>query len=255
MRFFKEHGHCLKEGVAHDYSHREALAKLLRFESSATESGKFTSLADYVMRMPEEQKEIYFLSAANREACEAAPSYEVFREKKWEMLFLSDARDEFVLESLREFDGKKLVAAEKADVKLERESKGLDEATAAKLAEFIKETVGERIGEVRVSKRLVGSPAIALSSDSEMTVNMRRMMKALNRDGMAGPDPMPDIEINPDHALIVSLEKVRNSDAELGKVVAQQVADQTLAAAGLLDDPRTMLGRMTSLLEKLCAKP
>ena len=255
VRFFKEHGHCLKEGVAHDYSHREALAKLLRFESSATESGKFTSLADYVSRMPEEQKEIYFLSAANREACEAAPSYEVFREKKWEMLFLSDARDEFVLESLREFDGKKLVAAEKADVKLERESKGLDEATAAKLAEFIKETVGERIGEVRVSKRLVGSPAIALSSDSEMTVNMRRMMKALNRDGMAGPDPMPDIEINPDHALIVSLEKVRNSDAELGKVVAQQVADQALAAAGLLDDPRTMLGRMTSLLEKLCAKP
>jgi HSP90 family molecular chaperone len=107
---------------------------------------------------------------------------------------------------------------------------------------------------VRVSKRLVGSPAIALSSDSEMTVNMRRMMKALNRDGMAGPDPMPDIEINPDHALIVSLSKLSASDAELGKVVAQQVADQALAAAGLLDDPRMMLGRMTTLLEKLCGK-
>ena len=253
-RFFKEHGHCLKEGVAHDWSHRDALAKLLRFESSTTESGKFTSLADYVSRMPEEQKEIYYLSAANREACEAAPSYEVFREKKWEMIFLTDARDEFVLENLREFDGKKLVAAEKADVKLERESKGLDADTAGKLAEFIKETVGDRVGEVRVSKRLVGSPAIALSSDSEMTVNMRRMMKALNRDGETGPEPKPDIEINPDHALIVSLEKVRNSDAELGQVVAQQVADQALAAAGLLDDPRTMLGRMTTLLEKLCGK-
>jgi len=253
-RFFKEHGHCLKEGVAHDWSHRDALAKLLRFESSTTESGKFTSLADYVSRMPEEQKEVYYLSAANREACEAAPSYEVFREKKWEMLFLTDARDEFVLENLREFDGKKLVAAEKADVKLERESKGLGEDDAKKLAEFIKETVGERIGEVRVSKRLVGSPAIALSSDSEMTVNMRRMMKALQRDPDGMPEPKPDIEINPDHALIVSLEKVRNSDAELGKVVAQQVADQALAAAGLLDDPRTMLGRMTSLLEKLCGK-
>ena len=253
-RFFKEHGHCLKEGVAHDWSHRDALAKLLRFESSTTESGKFTSLADYVSRMPEEQKEIYYLSAANREACEAAPSYEVFREKKWEMIFLTDARDEFVLENLREFDGKKLVAAEKADVKLERESKGLDADTAGKLAEFIKETVGDRVGEVRVSKRLVGSPAIALSSDSEMTVNMRRMMKALSRDGETGPEPKPDIEINPDHPLIVSLEKARNSDAELGKVVAQQVADQALAAAGLLDDPRTMLGRMTGLLEKLCAK-
>ena len=253
-RFFKEHGHCLKEGVAHDWSHREALAKLLRFESSTTEGGKFTSLADYVSRMPEEQKEIYYLSAANREACEAAPSYEVFREKKWEMLFLTDARDEFVLENLREFDGKKLVAAEKADVKLEHESKGLDAETAGKLAEFIKESVGDRVGEVRVSKRLVGSPAIALSSDTEMTVNMRRMMKAIQRDMNAGPEPKPDIEINPDHALIVSLEKLRNSDAELGKTVALQVADQALAAAGLLDDPRTMLGRMTALLEKLCGK-
>ena len=253
-RFFKEHGHCLKEGVSNDWAHREALAKLLRFESSATDAGKFTSLAEYITRMPEEQKEIYFLSAANREACEAAPSYEVFREKKWEMFFLTDARDEFVLEQLREFDGKKLVAAEKADVKLERESKGLDADAAGKLAEFIKETVGERIGEVRVSQRLVGSPAIALSSDSEMTVNMRRMMKALNRDGEGGPEPKPDIEINPDHPLIVSLEKLRGSDADLGKIVAQQVADQALAAAGLLDDPRTMLGRMTSLLEKLCAK-
>ncbi len=253
-RFFKEHGHCIKEGVSNDYAHRDALAKLLRFESSATEAGKFTSLADYVSRMPEEQKEIYYLSAANREACEAAASYEVFREKKWEMLFLSDARDEFVLEQLREFDGKKLVAAEKSDVKLERESKGLNADAAAKLAEFIKETVGDRVGEVRVSKRLVGSPAIALSSDTEMTVNMRRMMKALQRDAEAMPEAKPDIEINPDHALIVSLAKLSTSDAELGKVVAQQVADQALAAAGLLDDPRTMLGRMTGLLEKLCAK-
>ena len=87
-----------------------------------------------------------------------------------------------------------------------------------------------------------------------MTVNMRRMMKALNRDGMAGPEPMPDIEINPEHTLIVSLEKLRDSDADLGKIVALQVADQALAAAGLLDDPRTMLGRMTDLLEKLCGK-
>ena len=107
---------------------------------------------------------------------------------------------------------------------------------------------------MRVSKRLVGSPAIALSSDTEMTVNMRRMMKAMQRDMDTGPEPKPDIEINPDHALIVSLEKLRASDADLGRTVALQVADQALAAAGLLDDPRTMLGRMTGLLEKLCAK-
>ena len=225
---------------------------LLRFESGATDAGKFTSLPEYVSRMPADQKEIYFLSAASRDACEAAPSYEVFREKKWEVLFLTDGRDEFVLEHLREFDGKKLVAAEKADVKLDKESKGLDADAARLLANFIKETVGDRVGEVRVSKRLVGSPAIALSSDTEMTTNMRRMMKALQRDKEAGPEPKPDIEINPDHPLLVSLEKLRHSNAELGRQVAEQVTDQALAAAGLLADSRSMLGRMTTLLEKLC---
>ena len=253
-RFFREHGHCLKEGVTTDWQHRGGIAKLLRFESSTTEAGKFTSLTDYVSRMPEEQKEIYFLSAGNREAAEASPSYEVFREKKWEVIFLTDARDEFVLENLREFDGKKLVAAEKADVKLDKESKGLDAEAARLLANFMKETIGERVGEVRVSKRLVGSPAIALSSDSEMTTNMRRVMKALQRDKEIGPEPKPDLEINPDHALIVSLEKLRHGNAELGREVALQIADQALASAGLLDDPRIMLGRMTDLLEKLCGR-
>ncbi|HEV7868531.1 MAG TPA: molecular chaperone HtpG, partial [Chthoniobacteraceae bacterium] len=102
--FFAQHGHCLKEGVASDWSHREAIAKLLRFESSYTEKSKTTSLTDYVSRMPEEQKEIYYLLAPSRESAEASPYFEVFREKKFEVLYLSDPRDEFVMEHLREFD-------------------------------------------------------------------------------------------------------------------------------------------------------
>src|SRR5258708_16660920 len=123
-KFFAEHGHCIKEGVANDYAHREALAKLLRAESSHTEKGKTTSLPDYVSRMPEAQKEIYYLLAPNREAAEASPYYEVFREKKYEVLFLYAPQDEIVMEQLREFDKKRLVAAEKADLKLDKESAG-----------------------------------------------------------------------------------------------------------------------------------
>jgi TNF receptor-associated protein 1 len=175
-KFFRQHGHCLKEGVTTDWSHRDALAKLLRFESSALERGKFTSLTDYISRMPSEQTEIYYLSAPSRESAEASPYFEVFREKKWEVIFLSDARDEFVFEHLREFDGKKLVGAEKADVKHEKEASGLDAETAGKLAEFVKETLGDKVGQVRVSKRLVGSPAVAVNGDSEMTTNMRRVL-------------------------------------------------------------------------------
>ncbi len=251
--FFREHGHCLKEGVTSDYSHRDALAKLLRFESSSTEAGKMTSLADYVTRMPGEQTEIYYLSGGTREATEASPYFEVFREKGWEVLFLADARDEFMLDHLREFDGKKLVAADRAEVKHDKTATGLDAETAKALAAFVKETIGERVGEVRVSQRLVGSPAVAVNSDNEMSTNMRRVLRAMGREQELPPEPKPDLELNPDHALIVSLEKMRHTDAALASQVAEQVLDQALVSANLLEDPRTMLARMTALLEKLLA--
>ena len=257
-RFFKEHGHCLKEGVATDWSHREPLAKLLRFESSHTDAGKATSLVDYVSRMPEGQKEIYWLLAQSRASAEASPYFEVFRERKYEVLFLSDPRDEFVMDHLREFDGKKIVAAEKADLALEDatdKAHALDANAARLLANFIKETVGDRVGEVRSSKRLVGSPAVVVDSDKQLTASMRRMLKMMNREGGSPIESKPDLEINPDHPMIARLEQMRHTDAALAGQVAEQVFDDALLAAGLLDDPRTMLGRLNSLLEKLLTKP
>jgi molecular chaperone HtpG len=251
-KFFAEHGHCLKEGVANDWTHREALAKLLRMESSFTEKGKTTSLVDYVSRMPEGQKEIYYLTAPNREAAETSPYFEVFREKKYEVLFLYAPQDEIVMEQLREFDKKRLVAAEKADLKLEKETAGaLSEDEARLLANFIKERLADRVGEVRASKRLVGSPAVVVDSDTQMTSSMRRMMKMMNREGGPNLDAKPDLEINPDHAMLVRLNTIRESDAALAGEVAEQIFDNALVAAGLLEDPRAMLGRLNSLLERL----
>jgi molecular chaperone HtpG len=253
-RFFQEHGHCLKEGVTLDWSHKEAIAKLLRFESSHTEPGKTTSLADYISRMPSDQTDIYWLLAPSRESAEASPYFEVFREKKYEVLFLTHAHDEFVMDHLGSFDGKKLVAAEKADLKLEKESTGLSEDAARLLANFIKETVGDRVGEVRASKRLVGSPAVAVESDTHMTTSMRRVMKMMRQDGGTFAESKPDLEINPDHPMIVRLEETRTHDSDLARQVAEQIFDNALVAAGLLEDPRAMLSRMNSLLEKLLAK-
>ena len=250
-RFFRTHGHCLKEGIATDWTHREALAKLLRFESSHTEKGKTTSLADYVTRMPEEQKEIYYLLGANRESAEASPYFEVFREKKYEVLFLTDPRDEFVMEHLRDFDKKRVVAAEKADLKLDKESTGLSEDDARLLANFIKETVGARVGEVRTSKRLVGSPAVVVDSDTHMTSSMRRMMKMMKTEDGPSMESAPDLEINPDNPMIVRLEKMRHTDAPLAAQVAEQIFDNALVSAGLLEDPRAMLTRLNSLLERV----
>jgi len=253
--FFREHGHCLKEGVATDYTHREAVAKLLRFESSQTEGNKTTSLTEYVSRMPSEQTEIYYLLASTREAAEASPYFEVFREKKYEVLFLTHGHDEFVMDHLGNFDGKRLVAAEKADLKLDKETAGLtaDEGTA--LAGFIKESLADRVGEVRVSKRLVGSPAVVIESDTGLTTSMRRMMKMMRRDNETPfPEAKPDLEINPEHAMIVRLEKIRHGDATLAGEVSAQIFDNALVAAGLLEDPRAMLQRLNGLLEKLLAK-
>ncbi len=256
-KFFAEHGPCLKEGVVTDYENRAALAKLLRFESSFTEKGKETSLADYVSRMPAGQKEIYFILAPGREAAEASPHFEVFREKKIEALFLYDPRDEFVMDHLREFDGKPVRAAEKADLALEQKETALSEEAAGALAAFIKETLGERVNAVRPSRRLVHSPALALESDQFMTSSMRRMlkaMKAMNHDeGNALPEPKPDLEINPDHGVIVRLEKIRHQDATLAAKVAEQIFDGARVAAGLLEDPREMLARGNELLEQLLA--
>ena len=254
-RFYAEHGHCLKEGVANDWSHREALAKLLRCESSHTEKGKSTSLTDYVSRMPEDQKEIYYLIAPNREAAEASPYFEVFREKKYEVLFLFAPQDEFVMEHLREFDKKRLVAAEKADLKLDEPSAAtLSEEEGRLLANFVKERLGDRVAEVRVSKRLVGSPAVVVDSDAHLTSSMRRVMKMMNREGGPTLDAKPDLELNPQNPMIAQLEKIRHTDAALAGEVAEQVFDNALVAAGLLDDPRAMLGRLNSLLEKLLQK-
>ena len=149
--FFKEHGHCLKEGDRHGLvAPRGARASCCASSPRTPRRGRPPSLADYVSRMPEEQKEIYYLAAPDREAAEASPYYEVFREKKFEVLFLCDPQDEFVMEHLRNLRQKRLVAAEKADLKLDKEiARELSDEDARLLANFIKETLGERVNEVR----------------------------------------------------------------------------------------------------------
>jgi TNF receptor-associated protein 1 len=253
-KFFAQHGHCLKEGVATDWSHREAIAKLLRFKSSLTEGESLTSLAEYITRMPEGQKEIYFLHAPDREAAEASPDFEAFRAKHWEVLFLEDPRDEFVLEHLHSFDGKNLVATSKANITLDRpvdRSRSLSDEQATGLTDFLKAAFAERVSDVRSSQRLVGSPAAVREPEGALNASMRRMMKMMGQDAPDTATPKPDFEVNPDHPVIVGVERLRHKDEALAKQVAAQLLDNAMVAAGLIEDPRAVLGRLNSLLEKL----
>jgi molecular chaperone HtpG len=254
-KFYQEYQRFLKEGVVTDFTHKEALGKLLRFESSTLDKGKTTSLADYVKRMSSDQKEIYCLLAANRAAAEASPYFEVFKERKFEVLFLYDPWDEFVMEHLREFDGKPLKLAEKADLNLNEKKEGaLSEDAAKELAKWLKETLGDKVGEVRVSQRLVESPAVVVDADKFMTASMRRIMKAMKQDGPELAAAKHDFEINPAHPIISRLDAMRQKDAALAGSVAEQILDNARVAAGLLEDPRAMLTRLNQLLEKVLAK-
>lgn len=254
-KFYTEYQRFLKEGVVTDFTHKDGLGKLLRYESSTLDKGKLTSLPDYMKRMPSDQKEIYCLLAANRPAAEASPYFEVFKERKWEVFFLYDPWDEFVMEHLHEFDGKPLRLAEKADLNLAAKKNGELSADAAKeLAKWLKETLGEKVNEVRLSQRLVDSPGMVVDADKFMTASMRRIMKAMKQDGPELPGAKYDFEINPAHPIIARLDAMRQKDAALAGSVAEQLLDNARVAAGLLEDPSAMVARLNSLLEKVLTK-
>jgi TNF receptor-associated protein 1 len=249
--FYKEFGVFLKEGAALDFTHKESLTKLLRFESSLTDKGKTTTFADYVSRMGADQKEIYYIVGPNREAIEAGPYLEGFRARNLEVLFCYETVDEYVMNNVREFDGKKLTAADHADVKLSEQPKAegaLGEAETKSLLEWLKESLGERVADVRASDRLVDSPALALNADKFGSPHMRRLMKAMNKDG--GQSPLRvNLEVNPRHAVIKRLAELQVSAPEKAKLIAEQILDNALISAGLLDDASAMVKRLYKILE------
>ncbi|MEM9400434.1 MAG: molecular chaperone HtpG [Verrucomicrobiota bacterium] len=250
--FYREFAVCLKEGVATDFTHRDALAKLLRFESSANEAGKVTSLADYIGRMKEGQEEIYYVMSPSRASAENSPYFEVFKSKGYEVLFLTDPWDEFVMEHLREFEGKKLQSGEKAEVELEEKDLpkegALNDDDSRMLTNWIKESLGDRVKEVIPSKRLVDSPAAIVSSEEGMTASMRQILKTMKQDDQIPAEEAPKMEVNPAHSIMVKLNQARESKPELAKQIIEQVYDSSMLAAGLMDDPRIMVKRMNELM-------
>lgn len=252
--FYGKFGLFLKEGMVTDTNYREQLSKLLRFESSKLERGKLGSLSEYVSRMKEDQSEIYYLNAPTRESLELGPHLEYFGARDFEVLFLYDPIDDFVMNNLREFDGKKIISADSSEVKIgdvtgESKEKALDKASEKSLCEWLKETLGDRVNEVTGSKRLLQSPVIALNADKFMTPGMKRIMKAMRQEVKEGY--RVNLEVNTRHSLIKNLSDLRDKDPDLAKLVAEQLFDNALISAGFLDDPRTMVNRIYEILERV----
>jgi len=162
------------------------------------------------------------------------------------------------MDNLHTFQEKAIKSAERADLSIESPEKKEGELTPEQtdsVAKWMKEILKERVNEVRASKRLVDSPAIVSEAEGGVTTSMRKILKAMRKEGMPEPEVKYDLEINPRHQIIVRLEKIRASDAALAEKVAQQVYDNALVAAGVLEDPRAMLRRLNDLLESVLARP
>ena len=256
-KFWKTFGIFLKEGATSDFTHREAISKLLRFESSKSESGKFISLAEYVERMSDDQKDIYYINGPNRDAIEAGPYLEAFKKQDIEIIYTMDPIDDFVFSHLGEFDGKKLLSADRADLDLPEEKdkdgedakENLDKNIASSLTKWMKETLGEKVKEVNESKRLVDSPAIIVNPDGFMTSSMERIMKASSQDGPQSFGSK-NLEINIGHQLIKDLADLRVKDEAYAKQIVGQIHDNAMIQAGLMVEPRDMVERSYQILAK-----
>jgi TNF receptor-associated protein 1 len=251
LTFYKKFDRFFKEGVATDHANREGLAKLLRFESTLTDSGKFVGLTDYVGRTKDGQDKIFYLVGPSREQLESSPYIEAFKTRGLEVIFFTDPVDEYVVDSLGEFEGKKLVSVTQAGVELEdaaAEGESLSAEETEKLCAFLKDELGDRVTEVSSGKRLVDSPIIALVPEDGMTPQMRRMMKAMDENFK--DEVKVQLEINPRHSLVRKLSEARESNPEVAGLVARQLLDNALIAAGLLDDARDTISRMNALMEK-----
>lgn len=261
--FFKEFGPFLKEGVCQDYTHQGEIAKLLYFETNKGKKEELSSLDEYVSRCTPEQKEIYYLCAPNRELAEASPYYEAFRASGREVLFVYNAIDDFVMTNLKTYSGRPIKTAEAEDIDLGEDSaeegegaagaaaKGLTTEEAEDLCAWLKESaLPDRVFEVKVTSRLRDSPAIISSHESGALRKMMRMVEQQN-SGEEASMPKQKIEINPKHPLMTKLHGIKSSSPLVAQMIAEQVFDNTLVAAGLMDDSRVMLPRLNQLMAKI----
>ena len=249
VAFWNEFGAVLKEGVGEDFANRERLSKLLRFASTHDDTGAASvGLADYVARMKEGQDAIYVITADSLAAAKNSPQLELFKKKGIEVLLLTDRVDEWLLSHLHEFDGKPLQNVTKGAVDLgslqdDEEKKRAEEAAATfkPVLERLKTALGERAKDVRVTTRLVDSPACLVTESGDMSAHLARLLK---QAGQTAPEVKPILEVNPEHALVRKLEASEHFD-ELAHILFDQAL---LAEGGQLEDPAAYVRRVNALL-------
>lgn len=251
QEFWNQFGRVMKEGPGEDFANREQIAGLCRFASTHNDDDtQNVSLVDYISRMKDGQEKIYFITADNYTAAKNSPHLEVFRKKGIEVLLLSDRVDEWLTGNLNEFDGKTLQSVAKGDLDLsatesEEEKKAQEETekTSEELIKRMKDQLGERVADVKVSHRLVDSPACIVLGENEMALYMQQLMK---QAGQNLPDTKPVLEVNVTHPLVKRIEA--SNDEQFNEWTSVLFDQAVLAEGGQLDDPAGFVHRLNQLI-------
>lgn len=251
LQFWKEFGLVLKEGPAEDFANKETVAKLLRFASTHNDSSEQTvSLEDYISRMKEGQKAIYYITADSYVTAKNSPHLELFNKKGIEVLLLSDRIDEWMLSYLTEFDGKQLQSITKADLDLgdladkESETQKQQDEAFGSFIERVKNLLGERVKTVRLTHNLTDTPAVVSTDNDQMTTQMAKLFAAA---GQPVPEVKYTFELNPEHYLVKKVADIAD-ETEFADWVELLLEQAMLAERGSLENPAVFIKRINKLL-------
>lgn len=262
LKFYDDYGLFVREGIvtATDQNVKEEIGKLLRFESSALSAGEVSSLAEYGSRMKAGSRNIYYLCAPTRQLALHSPYFEAMKQKEMEVLFCYDQFDELTLLHLREFDKKKMISVETGIVvdhyKEEKyeDSKAaterLSDAEAEGLVAWMRNGLGERVANIKLTPRLDTHPAMVTVLEMGAARHFLRTQQLAGSSEERAQVLQPTLEINSSHVLIKKLNELRDGDPELACLLLDQIYDNAMIAAGLNDDPRPMIGRLNQLLSR-----
>ena len=253
--FWKQFGQTMKEGPAEDFTNKEKVAKLLQFTTTHSENDEQEeNFEEYVSRMQEGQEKIYYVAADSLNAARNSPHLEIFKKKGIEVILMHDRIDEWLMGHLNEFDGKQFQDIARGELNLgkleDEEEKELQEKSEKEFSDLvnrIKEKLGERVKEVRVTHRLIDSPACLAIDEHDMGSQMRKIMEA---SGQAVPESKPIFEINPEHPLLLKLDKEPDEE-RFGDLVTVLFGQASLAEGGQIEDPGEFSARLNKLLLEL----